>query len=149
MLARAEELNGHLDNVRWLHGDGASLAPVADSSVDACFSHVVFNHIPDSAITLGYVREMGRVLCPGGWSAFQISNDPGAEAHAPSGGVPLRRRLAALAGRAPRAHDDPAWLGSAVDLDDLRDTASAAGLAVERVVEPGSFFCTILVRRRS
>jgi SAM-dependent methyltransferase len=149
MLARAQQLNAHLDNVRWLHGDGTTLAPVADSSADACFSHVVFNHIPDPAITLGYVREMGRVLRPGGWSAFQVSNDPEAEAHAPSGGAPLRRRVAALAGRAPRAHDDPAWLGSAVDLGALRRTASGAGLAVERVEAPGSFFCTILVRRES
>ena len=149
MLTRARQLNGHLDNVRWLHGDGTTLEPVADSSVDACFSHVVFNHIPDPAITLGYLREMGRVLRPGGWSAFQVSNDPGAEAHAPSGGTPLRHRLAALAGRAPRAYDHPAWLGSAVDLDALRSTASDAGLAVERVVAPGSFFCTILARRQS
>src|SRR3954453_9609069 len=96
MLARAGQLNAHLDNVRWLHGDGTTLAPIADSSVDACFSHVVFNHIPDPAITLGYVREMSRVLRPGGWSAFQVSNDPRAPAH--SGGAPLRRRLAALAG---------------------------------------------------
>ena len=147
MLARARRLNGHLDNVRWLHGDGTTLAPVGDSSVDACFSHVVFNHIPDPAITLGYVREMGRVLRPGGWSAFQVSNDPGAEAHAPSGGTSLRHRVAALAGRAPRAYDDPAWLGSAVELDALRSTASSTGLTVERVVAPGSFFCTVLVRR--
>ncbi len=146
MLARARQLNAHLANVRWLHGDGTTLAPIADSSVDACFSHVVFNHIPDPAITLGYVREMGRVLRPGGWSAFQVSTDPEADAH--SGGVPLRRRLAALAGRAPRAYDDPAWLGSAVDLGALRRTASDAGLAVERVEAPASFFCTVLVRRK-
>jgi len=149
MLARAEQLNAHLDNVRWLHGDGTTLAPIADSSVDACFSHVVFNHIPDPAITLGYVREMSRVLRPGGWSAFQVSTDPGAEAHTPPGGVPLRRRLAALAGRAPRAYDHPAWLGSAVDLDALRRTASDAGLSVDGVEAPESFFCTILVRRES
>jgi SAM-dependent methyltransferase len=146
MLTRAQQLNAHLGNVRWLHGDGTTLAPVADSSVDACFSHVVFNHIPDPAITLGYVREMGRVLRPGGWSAFQVSNDPEAPAH--SGGATVRHRLAALAGRVPRAYDDPAWLGSAVDLDALRRTASAAGLAVERVEAPGSFFCTVLVRRK-
>jgi hypothetical protein len=103
--------------------------------------------MPDPAITLGYVREMGRVLRPAGWSAFQVSNDAGA--HLPPGGVRLRRRLAALAGRAPRGYDDPAWLGSAIDLDALRSTASAAGLAVERVEAPGTFFCTVLVRRTS
>jgi SAM-dependent methyltransferase len=145
MLARAQQLNAHLGNVRWLHSDGTTLAPIADSSVDACFSHVVFNHIPDPAITLGYVREMGRVLRPGGWSAFQVSNDPEAPAH--SGGADVRHRLAALAGRAPRGYDDPAWLGSAVDLDALQRTASAADLGVERVEAPGTFFCTVLVRR--
>jgi SAM-dependent methyltransferase len=149
MLARARQLNPHLDNVRWLHGDGTTLAPIAESSADVCFSHVVFNHIPDPAITLGYVREMGRVLRPGGWSAFQVSNDPEADAHAPPAGASLRHRLAALAGRVPRGYDHPAWLGSAVDLDALGDTASDAGLAVERVEAPGSFFCTVLVRRES
>jgi hypothetical protein len=34
-----------------------------------------------------------------------------------------------------------------VDLEALRRTASDAGLAVERVEAPGSFFCTVLVRR--
>jgi SAM-dependent methyltransferase len=145
MLARARQLNAHLANVRWLHGDGTTLAPIADSSADACFSHVVFNHLPDPAITLGYVREMGRVLRPGGWSAFHVSNDAGA--HSPPGGARLRHRLAALAGRAPRGEDHPAWVGSAVDLGDLRRTAAAAGLAVERVEAPGTFFCTVLVRR--
>src|SRR4051812_44626656 len=49
MLARARELNPQLDNVEWIHGDGASLRPVEDASVDACVSHVVFRHIPDPA----------------------------------------------------------------------------------------------------
>src|SRR5207253_180258 len=58
MLARAREHNAHLSNVRWIHGDGTSLRPLADGSVDACVSVVVFQHIPDPAVTLGYVREM-------------------------------------------------------------------------------------------
>ena len=53
-------------------------------SVDGCFSHVVFQHIPDPPITLNYVREMGRVLRPGGWALFQVSNDP--TIHQPPGG---------------------------------------------------------------
>src|SRR5947209_5662218 len=36
MLAKARELNSDLDNVEWMHGDGTSLQPVADASVDAC-----------------------------------------------------------------------------------------------------------------
>jgi ubiquinone/menaquinone biosynthesis C-methylase UbiE len=144
MLRQARELLGDLDNVEWLHGDGSTLAPVADGAASACFSFVVFQHLPDPAITLAYVTEMGRVLRPGGWSAFQISNDP--SVHRPRGG--LRGRLKALTRRGPRGQTHPAWLGSAVDLADLERTAGAAGLDVERVLHPGTQFCLVLLRKR-
>src|SRR3954470_12776284 len=76
MLQRAQEAVGELPNVEWIHGDGASLRPVGDGDAGVCFSFVVFQHLPDPQITLDYVSEMGRVLQPGGWSAFQVSNDP-------------------------------------------------------------------------
>jgi len=101
MLERARELNPGLANVEWLRGDGSSLAGIEDASASACVSHVVFQHIPDPRVTLAYVREMGRVLRPGGWAAFQVSNDPAV--HTRPG--PLRRARRALAGlvrRAPR-----------------------------------------------
>jgi SAM-dependent methyltransferase len=146
MLAQARELNPQLDNVEWIHGDGRSLAGIEDSSADICFSHVVFQHIPDPAITLGYIREMGRTLRPGGWAAFQISNDP--TIHRPQTGIGrLRRRAAALVRRAPRGQDNPAWLGSAVDLDDMRAAAERAGLQFERVEGAGTQFCLVLLRR--
>jgi SAM-dependent methyltransferase len=142
MLARARELNPQLENVRWLHGDGASLAGVADASADGCFSHVVFQHLPDPELTLGYVREMGRVLRPGGWAAFGVSTDP--SAHRPRRRA--RWRLAALLRRGPRGQEHPAWLGSAVPLERLRATAAQAGLELERVVHPGSQFTLVLAR---
>src|SRR2546423_8971633 len=76
MLALAREHNAGLDNVRWVRGDRVTLRPVGDGEGDACLSPVVFQHIPDPEVTLGYVREMGRVLRPGGWAAFQVSTDP-------------------------------------------------------------------------
>jgi SAM-dependent methyltransferase len=143
MLARARELNADLDNVTWLHGSGRDLAPVADASVDAVVSHVVFQHIPDPRVTLGYVREMGRVLRPGGWAAFQVSTDPPAHRWR----IPARRRVLALLGRAPRGQRHPEWLGAAVDLGDLRATATDAGLVVERVAHPGTQYCAVGLRR--
>ncbi len=98
MLELARAHNPGLANVEWVLGDGTTLAPIADRSADACFSHVVFQHLPDPAITLGYVREMGRVLRPGGWAGFQVSNAP--EIHrrpSPS------RRARDLARRRPRS----------------------------------------------
>jgi SAM-dependent methyltransferase len=146
MLGQAREANAKLENVRWVHGDGTSLAGIDDASADACFSHVVFQHIPDPQITLGYVSEMGRVLRPGGWSVFQISNDP--SIHRPrSGGRRLAQRALAVVGRAPQGQDDPAWLGSAVDLDDLRATAESAGMRVENVTGAGTQFCFVLLRK--
>ena len=145
MIARARQLNEALGNVEWVHGDGESLRPIADASVDVCVSHVVFRHIPDPAITLGYVREMGRVLRPGGFAAFEVANDTVPHEHRSSRRFP---RLAAIVGREPHGTGDEAWVGSNVDLGDLRRAAAEAGLEVERVVGEGTQFCAVLLRRR-
>jgi SAM-dependent methyltransferase len=145
MLARARELNAGLENVRWLHGDGSSLTGVPDGGADACVSHVVFQHLPDPRITLGYVQEMGRALSPGGWSAFQVSTDVDVHRDRPEPG--LASRVRQLVRREPRGLAHPAWLGSAVSLDELREVAGASGLRVERVVGAGSQFTLVLLRR--
>jgi SAM-dependent methyltransferase len=143
MLAHARELNHQLGNVTWVHGDGCSLAGVPNRSADGCFSHVVFQHLPDPELTLGYVREMARVLRPGGWAAFGLSTDPGV--HRPR--RRLRWRVAALLGRGPRGQEHPAWLGSSVPLDRLEATAAEAGLELERILYPGTQFTAVLARR--
>lgn len=144
MLARARALNPDCDNVRWLLGDGASLAGVDDACGDVIVSQVVLQHIPDPAITLGYIREIGRVLKPGGWAAVQVSNDPRRHRHR----TPLRERVARSVGRAPRGSDHPAWLGSSVDLGDVGRAAADGGLEVERVWGEGAQFCQLLLRGR-
>jgi SAM-dependent methyltransferase len=146
MLERARHELGQPANVEWIHGNGTSLRPVADGAASVCFSFVVFQHLPDPAITLGYVREMGRVLRPGGWSAFQISNDPSIHRRRETD---RRSRLKSLLGRAPKGQSHPAWLGSAVDLGELERTAGEAELDVERVEGVGTQFCHVLLRKRS
>lgn len=140
MLADARRYNPGLKNVDWVHGDGTTLAPLPDARFDACISFVVFQHLPNPELTYGYVREIGRVLRPGGWAAFQVSNDPR-----------VHRRSSAWH-RARRAfrkgdYDDPAWLGSAVEMSRLRQAAADSGLAIERVANEGSQFCHVLARR--
>ena len=144
MLRRAREHHGALANVEWLEGDGTSLAGIADASADGCVSHVVFQHIPDPSITLGYVTEIGRVLRPGGWAAFQVSNDPAVHARRPG----VRARVRAALGRAPRGQAHPNWRGSHVALDALRATADDAGMTVERVVGEGTQYCLVRTRKR-
>ena len=143
MLTLARVHNGELDNVRWIHGDGATLRPIPDAAADAVVSHVVFQHIPDPQVTYGYVAEMGRVLRPGGWAAFQVSNDPSIHRVSRSVG----QRLEAAVRRGPRGQGDPKWLGSAVDLDALRATGERAGLTLERIEGEATQFCLVLARR--
>jgi SAM-dependent methyltransferase len=140
MLARARDYN-RLDNVSWVQGDGHSLAPLGDRAFDACVSFVVFQHLPDPELTYGYVREMGRVLRPGGWAAFQVSNNPRVHTR-PS----LLRRLTRDDVR--RRYDHPAWYGSAVEISRLRDTSAAAGLELVRLTRAGTQFCNVLARAR-
>lgn len=146
MVELAREHNAHLGNVEWIEGDGTTLAPIPGGSVDACFSYVVFQHIPDPQVTYGYVREMGRVLRPGGWAAFQVSDD--ARVHGRRLGH-ARAALAGLARRGPRGWTRREYRGSAVDLGELRAAAAEGGLEVERVDGAGTQYCLVLARRGS
>jgi ubiquinone/menaquinone biosynthesis C-methylase UbiE len=143
MLKLAREHNSDLENVEWRHGDGQGLGVLGDDSVDGCFSHVVFQHIPDPAITLNYIREMGRVLRPGGWTLFQVSTDP--ELHRPRMG--FRPRLRAIVRPARAARSDRSWWGSAVDVGALRAATEQGGLEIERLLDEGTQFTTVLARR--
>lgn len=145
MLDRASELNPELANVEWVHGDGVSLRPLEDASVDVCVSHVVFRHLPDPEITLGYIREMGRVLKPGGFAAFELSNDPTAHRSRRRG---TRARLSALLHHAPQGQDHEAWLGSYVELDTVGAAATSVGMVMERAVGEGTEYCGVLLRRQ-
>jgi SAM-dependent methyltransferase len=147
MLEIARQHNGGLENVEWILGDGSSLAGIASGGVDACVSHVVFQHIPDPAITLSYVREIGRVLRPGGWAAFQISNDPTVHRR---GSWPLAAWRAVLATlrRAPHGQQDRRWRGSMVELSALRAAAADGSMQIERLIGEGTQFCCVLTRRR-
>lgn len=71
MVARARERLADLDNVRFVEGDGRTLAPLADRSFDLVFSHIVFQHVP-RAVSTSYFAEAFRVLRPGGTFLFQM-----------------------------------------------------------------------------
>lgn len=144
MLVLAKSHNAELSNVEWVHGDGRGLGTLADQSVDGCFSHVVFQHVADPEITLGYIREMGRVLRPGGWALFQVSTDP--QVHRPQQGC--RMRLKGLLRANRRYRQERAWWGSAVEVPALRGAAAAGELEIERLVGEGSQYTTVLARRR-
>jgi SAM-dependent methyltransferase len=146
MLARAQELNPELENVAWQRCDGSSLGGVPDASHDLVVSHVVLQHIPDPHVQLGYVREFGRVLRPGGVAAFGVSTD--ADLHRPRAPRGLGERLRALAGRTPAGKDRPEWLGSALTLDAIEEAAASASLTVERVAGQGTQYTYVRAHRQ-
>jgi SAM-dependent methyltransferase len=143
MLAVARRENAHLDNVEWLQGDGISLTGIDSGSADLVVSHVVFQHIPDPAVTLGYVREIGRVLRSGGRAAIQVSNNP--EAH--RWVLSRSHRLKARLGLGPRGMSNRAWLGSAVRLVDLREAATEGGLAIARTTGEGTQYMLVRLEK--
>jgi hypothetical protein len=47
-----------------------------------------------------------------------------------------------------RGQRNPAWMGSAVDLNNVRAAAAEVGLELEHVEGAGTQYCTVLLRRR-
>ena len=71
--ARGYKERAGIRNVRFRQVSGQDLRGFPEESVDFCFSYIVFQHIPDIGAILNYVREMGRVLRPGGVALFQVN----------------------------------------------------------------------------
>ena len=150
-----EQARGHLagrDNVTFHLGSGADLAMLEDGSIDFAWSYIMFQHIPDPAVTLNYLRELGRVLRPGGHALFQVDNapPPGLRARLRLGSR-LRGLLRRLRGEAPAPGptglDDPAWVGSRIDLATLRRTCAEAGLVIESLRGEGTQYTWVCARR--
>jgi SAM-dependent methyltransferase len=150
MVKRAREALADVANVQIELGNGQDLSAFADAEFDACYSFIVFQHIPDPAVTCGYIAEIGRVLRPGGWAVFQISDQ--ASIHERSSytrGLQLRRRASRLLRRGPRGCLEPQWLGSAVPRADLMAALERGGLDLLGTVGDGTQFCLVHVSRRS
>jgi SAM-dependent methyltransferase len=73
MLSRARQMHTAQKNILWLLSNGADLSCVASDSMDFVFSYLVLQHLPEKALALRYIREMLRVLRPGGVFLFQFN----------------------------------------------------------------------------
>jgi len=147
MLELGRKAMEDVGNVELELGSGRDLGQFADAGFDVAYSFVVFQHIPDPAVTCAYITEIGRVLRPGGWALFQVSEAPEVHLRDTYPSVRgVRRRLAELAGRAPRGTMQPQWLGSAVDRDSLLLALHAGHLELERTTGDGGQFCMVLAR---
>ncbi|MDQ6747543.1 MAG: methyltransferase domain-containing protein [Candidatus Dormibacteraeota bacterium] len=151
MIARGQEALADINNVSLVLGNGHNLEGQPDATFDACYSFVVFQHVPSAAVVCDYIVEIGRVLKPGGWALFQVSELP-PEAHRPENfpeQTKLRRRAAGRIGRQPRGCLEPQWLGSSLTRGQLLAALGRGGLALDRSVGDDTQFCMVLARKKT
>jgi ubiquinone/menaquinone biosynthesis C-methylase UbiE len=109
-------------NVHLQATDGESLAPFGDASFDFVFSEHVFQHIASEAVIGRYLREVGRVLKPGGVALLQFDTRRKGLAAALYNLVPARFLPRKRREYMRRYRRTPAW---------VRAAAESAGLAAE------------------
>jgi SAM-dependent methyltransferase len=74
MIVRARQLQQQLGctNVDFFCNNGRDLSFVPTGSCCLGFSFIVFQHIPEPNVVLGYIKELGRVTRQGGYVLFQV-----------------------------------------------------------------------------
>lgn len=73
MLALAGRVHSMKTNILWLRASGTDLACLANDSTDFVFSYLVLQHLPSEDLVFAYVREILRILKPGGAFLFQFN----------------------------------------------------------------------------
>lgn len=74
MIEEANRLKGLLrvPNVQFVCNSGRDVAMIGSATCDLAFSYIMFQHIPERTLILGYIAEMARVTRPGGKVLLQV-----------------------------------------------------------------------------
>src|ERR1700733_6576485 len=75
MIRQATEALRDRPNAHVFQNSGSDLKVLGDIHVDFAFSYIVFQHIPSEEVIYSYVREVHRLLRPGGLFKFQVQGD--------------------------------------------------------------------------
>jgi ubiquinone/menaquinone biosynthesis C-methylase UbiE len=75
MVAQARSALAEYPNAHVYQNNGRDLSVVPDVQMDFAFSTIVFQHIPSREVIESYVREVNRLLQPGGLFKFQVQGD--------------------------------------------------------------------------
>jgi ubiquinone/menaquinone biosynthesis C-methylase UbiE len=155
MLHLAKSYWGHLKNVNFILGSGRDLEPLADNSVDFVLSYIAFQHIPDPAVVLNYLRETARVLRVNGVALVQFRTS---ENRLASLLWKLRSCLPnAFAFWPSKAHKRSlhavwfgkyeAWRGCSVLISDVRASTARANLRIEETKGLGTQYTFFRLRK--
>lgn len=145
MLHRARGIHSERNNILWLLGNGSDLSCLAPASLDFVFSYLVLQHLPQESLAFRYIKEMLRVLRPGG--AFLLQFNGGFQPTMNwrgrfSWGIvdalwSVRLRSASRAAAGMLGFDPCAagksWRGAAIDAQRVADAVRAAGGEVREI----------------
>ncbi len=119
-------------NLLFEPGDGITL-PARDDAHDFVFSYEVFQHMPSEDVIRSNLREVARILRPGGIALLHVKTEPegGRLKAAIAGLIPDAALQAAkrAAGRDPLV-SDPSFRGTALKRETLGPVFAAAGLTI-------------------
>jgi cyclopropane fatty-acyl-phospholipid synthase-like methyltransferase len=76
MIRRAQSNLAGTPNAHPHHATGSDLRAFPDAHFDFVYSYAVFQHIPSGEVVFGYLREVARVLKPGGVAHLQLNGLP-------------------------------------------------------------------------
>ena len=154
MLRQGSALHSDGARVLWINGNGADLAFFKSESMDFVFSYLVLQHLPTEILACHCIREMIRVLKPGGAFQFQFNCRRQATMNwkgrlvwgaldwlrEPIFGISLERashRLASLFGLDPLAAGKT-WRGAILDVREVLETVWRSDGAVQGVTGWGT-----------
>ena len=116
MIEQARTALAAFPNAHLYRNNGTDLSVVPDIPFDFAFSVIVFQHIPSQSIVENYIREVHRLLRPGGLFKFQVN------------GIAHRGRLGRiLPARLRRATPANTWLGAPVSEEEALRMAERSG----------------------
>ncbi len=82
MIDRAREMNADRPSCEWVVNHAPDLGAFGDREFDLVVSFIVLQHVPDRAVISSYLRDMARILAPGGAMVVQMPAS-----------MPLRQRV--------------------------------------------------------
>jgi len=145
MLGHARVLYPEATNIIWTLANGTDLSDLSDESVDFAFSYIVLQHMPEPSFAIHYIREMLRVLKPGGLFLFQFNSVPQMTMNWKGrlawgivdfpwalGFRRVSRGIASLLGLSPDMAGK-SWRGASLDVKAVRETIESAGAVVKEM----------------
>ncbi|MGA7796838.1 MAG: class I SAM-dependent methyltransferase, partial [Candidatus Acidiferrales bacterium] len=164
MLGHAKALFPEASNVDWILGNGVDLSDLGDETVDFAFSYIVLQHMPEPELAIRYIREMLRVLKPGGMFLFQFNSVPKMTMNWKGrlawrivdfpwalGFRQASRGVASLLGLPPDIAGK-SWRGASLDVKRVHEVVETAGAAVKEMTgenTPMAWCCGLRSRAKA